>query len=170
MYLLVHTCEVKLKGWQRSKIDKIQTDHRESEEKKLYGDPETCLSERSPDSSHGTESSGVDLDSEEKNSIMNKGFENFSSAEGYMANSEFPIRKHEEVLEETHPGVHWDVFRRQDVPKLTEYLKMHQKEFGKQNDEENEPVSLSVKFIFLPHFLVCFGLFASFVSECCSSL
>lgn len=34
------------------------------------------------------------------------------------------------IFEKTQPGTLWDVFRRPDVPKLIEYLRIHWKDFG----------------------------------------
>lgn len=47
-----------------------------------------------------------------------------------------------DIFEKTHLGAVWDVFRRQDVPKLIEYLKTHWKDFGKIETSVNEFVSL----------------------------
>ena len=73
---------------------------------------------------------------------MDQGFEIYSSAEGNTANCKLPFTQNGDVFEKTHPGVLWDVFRRQDVPILTKNLKIHWKEFGKSDDLGNEFVSL----------------------------
>ncbi|KAF7805104.1 lysine-specific demethylase JMJ25 isoform X1 [Senna tora] len=127
VYLLVHTCEVKLNRWQRTKTGKIQE---ASESKESPGDPQIHSRGSSPDSSHGTEGNEQDLNSNKKD----QGFEIHSSAERDVVNSEIPIRQDGDNSENTGPGVLWDVFRRQDVPRLTEFLKMHWKEFGKPDD------------------------------------
>lgn len=137
MYLLVHTCKVKLKGCQGTNTEKMS---KASESKESPGDPQIRSGENSPDSSHGTGRNEQDRDSNEKKSIMDQGFEIYSSVEGDMGNSEFPISQDGDSSENTHPGVLWDVFRRQDVPKLTEFLKKHWKEFGKPEDIVNEYV------------------------------
>ncbi|KAK4273449.1 hypothetical protein QN277_021849 [Acacia crassicarpa] len=126
VYLLVHTSEVKPKNLQGIKSEKIQ---KSLDENELPVDPQISSVASPADSSLGTEKNGLDLDSNEKTSIINKGFENYSSAEGDMINSELPV-KDGDIGEETDPGVLWDVFRRQDVPKLTEFLKTHWKEFA----------------------------------------
>lgn len=138
VYLLVHTCEVKMKGCQRTKIVKIQ---KASEAKESPGDPQIHSEGSSPDSSQGTEKNEQDIDSNEGKSVMDQGFEIYSTAEGDIV-SDLPIGQDGDVSEKTHPGVLWDVFRRQDVPKLTEFLKMHWKDFGKPDDIVNKFVSL----------------------------
>lgn len=136
VYLLVHTSEVKLKDWQRTKIEMMKKAYKEPEAKESCGDPQIC----SP-SPLSTENNGLDLESNQINSIMDQESENHSSAEETMVNSELPFRQNGEVSDNTHPGVLWDIFRRQDVPKVTEYLKMHWKEFGKSDDTGNEFVT-----------------------------
>lgn len=142
MYLLVHTSEAKLKDWQRTKIEMIQKAYKESDVKESPGDPQICSRGSSPDSSVDTKNNGLDLDSNQNESIMNQGFEYYSSAEGNMVGCELPLKQNGDMSENTHPGVLWDVFRRQDVPKVTEYLKMHWKDFGKPDDMVNEFLSL----------------------------
>lgn len=137
--------------------------------KEPYGDSQTCSGGSSPHSSLGSGSSGVDLDTDEKKSIMNQGLEIYSSTEGNMVNSEIPTRENEDISEKAHTGVHWDVFRQQDVPKLTEYLKMHQKELGKHIDKGNELMNMQVSILILISFLIfSFGLFATFDSGYCN--
>ncbi|TKY52236.1 Lysine-specific demethylase JMJ25 [Spatholobus suberectus] len=136
VYLLVHTNKVKLKDWQRTKIEMMQKAkvYKESEAKESCGDPQISSRGSSPDSSLGTKSSGLDMDSNQNKSIMDQGFEIYSIAEGNMVNCKLPVTQNGDVTEKTHPGVLWDVFRRQDVPILTKYLKIHWKEFGKSDD------------------------------------
>ncbi|BAT95066.1 hypothetical protein VIGAN_08172800 [Vigna angularis var. angularis] len=143
VYLLVHTNEVKLKDWQRTKIEIMQKDKadEESEAKESHGDPQIFSSGSSLDSSLGTKSSGLDMDSNQNKSIMDQEFEIYSSAEGDMVNCKVLSTQNGDVSEKTHPGVLWDVFRRQDVPILTKYLKIHWKELGKSDDVGNEFVA-----------------------------
>lgn len=156
MYLLVHTNEVELKDWQRTKIENMQkaTTNQESEAKESHGDPQMFSRGSSLDSSVGTKSSGMDMDSNQNKSIMDQEFEIYSGAEGNMVNCKLPSTQNGDVSEKTHPGVLWDVYRRQDVPILTKYLKIHWKELGKSGDVGNEFVSLLKK-----HFKLHFSSF-----------
>jgi lysine-specific demethylase 3 len=143
VYLLVHTSEVKLKDWQRTKVEMMEKTYKESEVKESHGDPNICSRGISPDSSLCTKINGLDLESDQKDSTMDHGFEVYSSAGGNMVNCEITSRQNGDVSKIPHPGVLWDVFRRQDVPKVTEYLKMHWKEFGNSDDIVSEFVSLT---------------------------
>ncbi|KAK7277944.1 hypothetical protein RJT34_22964 [Clitoria ternatea] len=69
------------------------------------------------------------------------GFEICPTAEGNMVNCNLPVSQNGDVSEKPHSGVLWDVFRRQDVLKVAEYLKIHSKEFGKSDDIVNEFVA-----------------------------
>ncbi|XP_015939790.1 E3 ubiquitin-protein ligase JMJ24 [Arachis duranensis] len=140
VYLLVHTSEVMLKDWQRTKIEMIQKEYKEIEVKESPGDNQMCSSRSSPNSAFGTENNGLDLDPNLSKSL-DQGFENHSSSDGNMVNYELPFKQNGNFSEQMHPGVLWDVFRRQDVPKLNEYLKTHWNEFGKPDDILNEYVT-----------------------------
>lgn len=45
------------------------------------------------------------------------------------------------ILETAGAGALWDVFRRQDIPKLAEYISIHCKDFRKAEDTMNNYVS-----------------------------
>lgn len=134
VYLLVHTCEVKLKGWQKAKIEKIQRSFRESYPQESLGYLETNLNEgkaTSRDSlggfvSHSGTTSNFDVNKNEST----------SSFEERIVNSVYLNRNVEDCYEMNHAGAVWDVFRRQDVPKLIQYLRNHRKEFGSLTDDQ----------------------------------
>ncbi|KAJ7977956.1 lysine-specific demethylase JMJ25 [Quillaja saponaria] len=137
VYLLVHTCEVKLEGWQRTKVEKIQKAYNESDGvKELNGNLRICL--ESPELSL-VDSDEVKLDSNKNDSVTDQGLETASATE-YIT-IEDSIREDGDITQKTHPGVLWDVFRRQDVPKLIEYLRVHWKDFGKSDNIINEFVT-----------------------------
>ncbi|XP_004495719.1 E3 ubiquitin-protein ligase JMJ24 isoform X2 [Cicer arietinum] len=140
VYLLVHTSEVKLKDWQRTEVEMMQKTYKESEAKESHGDPQICSKGSSLDSSLCTKINGLDLESDQKDFTMDQGFEIYSGADGNMVNCDLPLRQNGDDSEKTHPGVLWDVFRRKDVSKVTEYLKMHWKEFEKSDDTVTWPL------------------------------
>uniref|UniRef100_A0A5B7A1W7 Putative lysine-specific demethylase JMJ25 isoform X1 n=1 Tax=Davidia involucrata TaxID=16924 RepID=A0A5B7A1W7_DAVIN len=135
VYLLVHTCEVKLKGWQRTKIEKIQKAFEESELKEMPGDPQIILEEEgSPKLSLGGQDRWNEceakLDANKDERMDDQGIES-TTVEERTSNCEDLNRASGQIFGKTRPGALWDVFRRQDVPKLIEYLRVHCKEFGK---------------------------------------
>lgn len=144
VYLLVHTCNVNLQGQQSVKIEKIQKSFEDSEMKESPEDPQADLDEEgSPDILLGSQSvqneCGAKVDENENESMVDQGIETADVKENNI-NCETSNREGEDVPERSDPGVLWDVFRRQDVPKVTDYLRIHWKEFGKPDGVSNDLV------------------------------
>lgn len=145
VYLLVHTCNVNLQGQQSVKIEKIQKSFEDSEMKESPEDSQADLDEEgSPDILLGSQSvqneCGAKVDENENESMVDQGIETADVKENNV-NCETSNREGEDVPERSDPGVLWDVFRRQDVPKVTDYLRIHWKEFGKPDGVSNDLVS-----------------------------
>nr|XP_023883369.1 lysine-specific demethylase JMJ25 isoform X4 [Quercus suber] len=144
VYLLVHTCNVNLQGRQSVKIEKIHKSFEDSEMKESLEDPQADLDEEgSPDILLGSQSvqneCGAEVDENENESMVDQGIETADVKENNV-NCETSNREGEDVPERSDPGVLWDVFRRQDVPKVTDYLRIHWKEFGKPDGVSNDLV------------------------------
>lgn len=157
----MHTSEVKCQGWQRVKIEKIQRSFTESGEKESVGDahivkPEMSLDERkSPDLSPNEHSkqNGCSLELNIEDEIMEdqmcNGKEITSGEENKDGACHLENECNDFLPEKAHAGALWDVFRRQDVPKVIEYLRVHWNEFKNSHSlPDDDSVSL------LP-FLLC---------------
>eukprot|EP00268_Persea_americana_P031660 TRINITY_DN3088_c0_g1_i4.p1 TRINITY_DN3088_c0_g1~~TRINITY_DN3088_c0_g1_i4.p1 ORF type:complete len:850 (+),score=160.46 TRINITY_DN3088_c0_g1_i4:453-3002(+) len=141
VYVLMHTSEVKFQGWQRAKMEKIQRSFTESDAKESVGnthmvEAEMSLDERkSPDLSPNEHSkqNGFSLELNLEDEIMEdqmcNGKEITSGEESKDGTCQLEKESEDVLPEKAHAGALWDVFRRQDVPKLNEYVKVHWNEF-----------------------------------------
>ena len=141
----MHACEVKLKGGQRENIEKIQKSFDEAEAKEPPGGPQISLEAGSPklslrvqDRLNGCEESDTNMNKRMDREVI----ETSTTLEENTGNREDLNKASGEIFQNTHPGAVWDVFRRRDVPKLIEYLRVHWKDFGKTESLVNECVSL----------------------------
>lgn len=153
VYLLVHTCEVKIKGWQKSKIEKIQNVFEESEAHKLPKDKQVSLNDDTSPKLIVGEHEKQDEHEGSLDSTKDERMDDIatSMAEEKTVTCEDLNGASGDTYEKSCPGAFWDVFRRQDVPKLIEYLKIHWKEFGKPDDliDDSVPHPLYDGLIFL---------------------
>ncbi|KAB1207650.1 Lysine-specific demethylase 3B [Morella rubra] len=140
VYLLVHTCNVKLEGWQRTKIEKLQRSSEAYDRNESLRDS-IGSEERSPDiplSAQGLQNvCEAELDANGNDSMVDQGIESTDLEENNINCGQLN-RDSGDISGKTHPGVLWDVYRRQDVPRVTEYLRIHWKEFGKPDSELND--------------------------------
>lgn len=138
VYLLVHSCEVKLKGWQQANIGKIQKAYGEPEAQELSGDPWRGLNDKNPldfpfDEHDKRDANRARLDINLDEQI---GESECQTIDLECENSERGI-----LSSDTRSGAIWDVFRREDIPKLAEYLRVHWNEFENSDAVLSDPVT-----------------------------
>ncbi|KAL3345370.1 hypothetical protein AABB24_024370 [Solanum stoloniferum] len=144
VFLLVHISEVKLKGWQKTKIGKMQKIFAESDHKGFPGDAlnvssEGDFSKFSPVGDRGdgqyadTDSNANEMLVDQESRVTSQtGVDNLSHEDlnGSSLNSS----------DSSHSGALWDVFRRQDVPMLIEYLRFHWRKHGDSDHVTDDSV------------------------------
>ncbi|XP_076885436.1 E3 ubiquitin-protein ligase JMJ24-like [Bidens hawaiensis] len=106
VYLLVHTCEVK---------SKLQTN-----------------AAKSPIVEHDTKNDEINIDLIEDDTTESIGISNTDNEKAIKCEDLNTIC--EEMFTTSQPGAIWDIFRREDVPKLIEYMRLHWNEFGLPDD------------------------------------
>ncbi|KAL3522218.1 hypothetical protein ACH5RR_015052 [Cinchona calisaya] len=150
VFLLVHLCDVKLKVHERTKIEKVQETFAESEGRESPGNPQMSLNGGSPKlltSGHNRmDEHHANLDPANDETIMDQGTGAASTSKEKKFSCEDLNGASDNNSENSQSGALWDVFRRQDIPKLIEYLRVHKKEFEMpdsiniQNDSVQRPL------------------------------
>ncbi|MFS7933119.1 putative transcription factor interactor and regulator C2H2 family [Helianthus anomalus] len=124
VYLLVHTCEVK---------SKLRTNA-----------PKSPIAEHDAKNDEEINIDLMEVDTTETLGISDTGNEKALKCEDLNTISEGTFTK-------SQPGAIWDIFRREDVPKLVEYMRLHWNEFGFPDDIiiDSVPQPLHEGMIFL---------------------
>ncbi|CAI9087543.1 OLC1v1021637C2 [Oldenlandia corymbosa var. corymbosa] len=126
-FLLVHTCDVK------PNIETVEQELIGSEGRRQLGDPQVSASEGSPKLATSGEDimdeDQADVDPSDREKILDQAVEASSNPEEKILIGEVPHGGSDKSSETLTAGAHWDVFRRQDVPKLIEYLINHRQDF-----------------------------------------
>lgn len=72
---------------------------------------------------------------------LNVGSSDKARVKGSSSTARNSLIKKKHIPEAVHAGAVWDIFRREDVPKLSAYLKTHWKEFRHVDDAPLKSVS-----------------------------
>ncbi|KAK6915589.1 WRC domain [Dillenia turbinata] len=135
VYLLLHTSECKPKGSQKVHEAEAKEPFEDAQESSIEkGRPfDLSLDSNGTLGGHGI---NLDINKDETMEDQANGPPHGFAAE--TVNHDYPMRESEDFSEKTHASVLWDIFRRHDVPKLIEYLKVQREEFVKRGGLNKE--------------------------------
>ncbi|XP_060194192.1 lysine-specific demethylase JMJ27-like isoform X2 [Lycium barbarum] len=129
--VLMHTADVTFAKWQLSKIDKRKEEYTSRDRIELHiTDRDDHLVLKS-DFASAKQENASNCFSPDRNVQL----------EGNLSSDQVAdLGNKSDGPEEENVGAVWDIFRRQDVPKLEEYLKEHHKEFRHTHDSPVDQV------------------------------
>ncbi|CAO2832743.1 unnamed protein product [Amaranthus hypochondriacus] len=128
VYLLVHSHEMKVKGWQQENIDKTQKASEETMEQDFSEYKCRDLKEKA---TLGSPFQGDDKRDVNRGKLDINLDEPVEDIECGTLDLEHEHKERGLLSSDTLPGASWDVFRREDIPKLIDYLRSHWPDFGK---------------------------------------
>ncbi|XP_075106138.1 lysine-specific demethylase JMJ26 isoform X2 [Nicotiana tabacum] len=144
--ILTHTADVTIDKQQLSKINKLKEQYASRDQEELYSTDRDDHLILNSDFASAKQEKGSDFFSSDRNVQLEGGL---SSDQVVDPGNKF------DGSEEENGGAEWDIFRRQDVPKLEEYLKKHYKEFrhtlGSPVDQVVHPIHDQVFYLTVYH-------------------